>query len=46
MTIKILLEFAEWEQNTKEADKAGYRAPNELKSEFFCSEWKMSSEVL
>lgn len=37
MTIKILLKFSEWEQNTKEMDKAGYWALDELKSEL--SEW-------
>lgn len=45
MTIKILLEFAEWEQNTKEMAKVRYQAVNELESELFRSAWKMSSEV-
>lgn len=47
MTIKILLEFGKWEQNTKEMDKKGYWVMNEfnLKENFFCSAWKINSEV-
>lgn len=43
MTIKILLEFGKWEQNTKEMDKKGYWVMNEfnLKENFFVQHEKL-----